>query len=134
MPANDVVRSVEWALLIAQQPARDCLPAGILLVDRVSDELHLRLRPELPEAQDETAEFWRELPNDLVERSRELGGSRMLDWLETTASHLVQLGSRTYMESTNPQETLDLLYRRYITGDLEAQGSAEREFRRGAGR
>jgi hypothetical protein len=131
MPANDAVRSVEWALLMAQQPARDCLPAGILLVDGISDELHLRLRPELPEAEDDTAEFWRELPNDLIERSRQLGGSRMLDWLETTASHLVQLGSRTYMESTNPQETLDLLYRRYITGDLEAQQPAEREFRCG---
>jgi hypothetical protein len=133
MPANDVVRSIEWALLITQQPAQDCLPAGILLVDRVSDELHLRLRPELPEAQEDAAEFWRELPNDLVERSRELGGSRILDWLETNTSHLVQLGSRTYMESTNPQETLDLLYQRYITGDLEAQKAAEREFRRGAG-
>jgi hypothetical protein len=135
MTHNDVVRPVEWALLIAQLPAQDGIPAGILLLDPASDELHIKLLSELTgaDADQEAAEFWRELPQDLMERSRELGGSRLLDWLETTASHFIELGSRTSIETSNPQETLDLLYRTHVIDDLELQQPAARELRRGAG-
>jgi hypothetical protein len=133
MTHNDVVRPVEWALLMVRLPARDSLPAGVLLRDATSDELHIKLVPELTGAYEEVIEFWRELPNDLVERSRELGGFRVLEWLETTASHLIQLGSRAHMETTNPQKTLDLLYRQHVTGNLKIHWPAEREFQRGAG-
>ena len=134
MTHKDVVRTVEWTLLMAQLPTRNCSPAGVLLLDVASDELHVKLLPELTGAHEEVTEFWRELPDDLMERSRELGGFRVLEWLETVASHLIQLGSRARVETTNPEETLDLLYRQHITGDLEAQRPAEREFQRGAGR
>jgi len=133
MTYNDVVRTVEWALLMAQLPTRDCTPVGVLLLDATSDELHIKLLPELTGVHEEVTEFWRELPSDLIERSGAVGGSRVLDWLETTASHVIQLGSRARMDTTNPQETLDLLYRQYVTGDLEIQRPAEREFQRGAG-
>jgi hypothetical protein len=135
MTHNDVVRTVEWALVIAQLPARaDNSPVGILLLDPASDELHVKLLPELTGAPEDVLEFWRELPHDLSERSRELGGSRILDWLETTASHFIQLGSRTCMDTSTPREILDLLYRKHVTRDLEVQEPAEREFRHGAGR
>jgi hypothetical protein len=134
MTHDDVARTVEWALLMAHLPTKESSPAGVLLVDSASDQLHIKLLPELRQAHEEVAEFWRELPQELMERSRELGGARVLDWLETTASHLVQLGSRARMETTNLPETLDLLYRKHVTSDVEIPQPAERGFQRGAGR
>src|SRR5690348_18274395 len=83
MNHNDVVRNVEWALLIVQQPGQECLPGGILLVDQISDQLHLRLLAELPRVHEDVVDFWRELSQDLIERSRAVGGHNVLNWLET---------------------------------------------------
>jgi hypothetical protein len=119
---------------MAQLPARERSSAGVLLLDLVSDELHVRLQPELAGANEDAAEFWRELSHDLIKRSCAVGGHQVLDWLETTASHLIQLGSRHSIEVTNPQETLDLLYQRYVVAKLEVEQPVQPEFRRGAGR
>jgi hypothetical protein len=134
MPQNDVFRTVEWALVIAQLPTRERSSAGVLLLDLGSDELHVRLQPELAGANEEAAEFWRELSHDLIERSRAVGGHNVLDWLETTASHLIQLGARHSIEATNPHETLDLLYQRHVIANLEVEEPVQQEFRRGAAR
>lgn len=60
MTHKDVVRTVEWTLLMAQLPTRNCSPAGVLLLDAASDELHIKLLPELTGAHEEVTEFWRE--------------------------------------------------------------------------
>jgi hypothetical protein len=134
MAKNDVIRTVEWALLMAQLPARQRSSAGVLLLDLISDELHVRLQPELAGANEDAAEFWRELSDDLTKRSRAVGGHQVLEWLETTASHLIQLGSRHSIEATNPQETLDLLYERHVVANLEVEQPVQPEFRRGVAR
>ncbi len=132
MAQNDVVRNVEWAVLMAQLPARERSSAGVLLLDLISDELHVRLQPELAGANEDAAEFWRELSDDLIKRSRVVGGRQVLDWLDTTASHLIQLGSRHSMEATSPQETLDLLYQRHVVANVKVEQPLQPEFRRGA--
>ena len=134
MTQNDAVRTVEWALLMARLPARDCSPAGVLLLDSTTDELHVRVLPELMGANEEAAEFWRELSPDLMERSRSVGGRQVLAWLETTASHLIQLGSRHSIEAANPLETLDLLYRQHVTGGPGIEQPVKQELRRSAAR
>jgi len=131
MNHNDVVRNVEWALLIVQQPGRECLPAGILLIDPISDQLHVRLLAELPKVHEGAVDFWRELSQDLIERSRAVGGHNVLNWLETTASHLIQLGTRHVLETTNPENMVNLLYRQHVAGDPERSG-APKELRRSA--
>ncbi|HZZ16769.1 MAG TPA: hypothetical protein VFE08_12480, partial [Candidatus Sulfotelmatobacter sp.] len=104
-------------------------------LDPESDELHIKLRPELSEADQDVAADWRELPQHLIEQSRGVGGRRVLDWLEMTASHLVQLGSRCSLQTSNPQEALHLLYRRHVDGnDSEAQRSATQPLLRSAAR
>jgi hypothetical protein len=132
MTRNDVVRTVEWALLMARLPGQEGSSAGVLLLDSASDELYVRLTPELAGAHEETSEFWRELSHDLMERSRTGGGQQVLDWLETTASHLIQLGSRHSIKAANPQETMNLLYRQHVICDLEVERPIEQELRRGA--
>jgi hypothetical protein len=134
MTQNDAVRTVEWALLMAQLPTQDCSPAGVLLVDAASNELHVKLIPELTGANEEAAEFWRELPHDLRERSRTVGGQQVLDWLETTASHLIRLGSRHSIEVANPPETLDLLYRQHVTDDPAIEQPVKQALRHSATR
>jgi len=131
MNHNDVVRNVEWALLIVQQPGQECLPAGILLIDQISDQLHLRLLAELPRVHEDAVDFWRELSQDLIERSRAVGGHNLLNWLETTASHVIQLGPRYVLETTNPENMVNLLYRQHVAGDPERSG-ALKELRRSA--
>ena len=123
MNSNDVVRNVEWALLVVQQPGQECLPAGILLLDPISDQLHVRLLAELPKVHEGAVDFWRELSQDLIERSRAVGGHNVLNWLETTASHLIQLGTRHVLETTNPENMVNLLYRQHVAGDLERSGA-----------
>ena len=132
MTQNDAVRTVEWTLLMAQLPTQDSSPAGVLLLDSASDELYVKLIPELPGAHEEATEFWRELSHDLMERSRTVGGQQVLNWLETTASHLIQLGSRHSIKSEYPQETMNRLYRQHVTCDLEVERPVQQEFRRGA--
>ncbi len=114
MAHEDIARNAAWTLLTAQVPGREPVSAGILVLDPVFDELHIKLLPQLLGAEDDLAEFWRELPRDLIEQSRTIGGRQVLRWLETTASHVLQLGPRDFVETTNPGETLDLLYRRYV--------------------
>jgi hypothetical protein len=116
---NDIVRNVEWTLLIVQQPGRQRSPAGVVLLDPVSDQLHVRLLPEIRDADPEIGEFWRELPGYLNQRSREIGGSRILEWLETVASHIVQLSARTAIATADPKQALDALYRTHVAGDAE---------------
>jgi len=128
MNANHVVRTVEWALLIVQQPRQECLPAGILLLDPISDQLYVRLLAELPRVHEDVVYFWRELSDDLIERSRAVGGHNVLDWLETTASHLIQLGTRHALETTNPENIVNLLYRQHVVCDLE-RSAALKELR-----
>src|SRR5689334_15745112 len=91
---DDIDLNVEWAVLTARLPGRKAIPAGILLVDLASDELHVKLLPELSMAADEVAEFWRELPDYLLERSKAVGGHQVLAWLEDTADNVIQLGPR----------------------------------------
>jgi len=134
MARNDVGRSMEWVLLIAQLPGQEGLPAGILLLDRASDELYIKLLPELNGAPEEASEVWRELHRDLMEWSSEQGSSRILDWLETTASHVIQLGRRNHVETKVPEETLSRLYRKHVMLDLpDQQQPRELGLRRGAG-
>jgi hypothetical protein len=132
MVQNEVVRTLEWALLMAQLPAQERSSAGVLLLDPTSDELHVRLLPELTEAPEEVAEFWQELSDDLIERSREVGGRQVMDWLETTASHVIQLGSRCSIESTDPRQTLELLYQQHVTGGRETEQPVKQKIRRSA--
>lgn len=130
-PSDNVVR-LEWALLLVRLPGRELLPAGVLVVDRESDKLLIKLRPTLEEgAPEEAAEFWCELPEDLLERSQDLGGAQTLNWLETTASHFVQLGARTPVESSAARETLELLYREHVAS-CEDRLRLDHKLRRGA--
>jgi len=130
MAQDDLDRNVEWAVLLAQLPGCDAISAGILLVDLSSDELYVKLLPKLSRAEAEVAEFWSELPQDLIERSKTVGGQQVLHWLETTASHLIQLGPRSLAKTSDPQDQLASLYRCHVIPTSDVAESAAQLRRR----
>ena len=130
---DDIDQNVEWAVLAARLPGREPIPAGILLVDLASDELYVKLLPELSMAEDEVAEFWCELPQDLIEQSSIVGGRQVLCWLETTASHVIQLGPRSLAKACDPEHQLELLYRRHVIPASDVAESTTQVRRRSMG-
>jgi len=130
---DDIDLNVEWAVLTARLPGRNAIPAGILLVDLASDELYVKLLPELSMAEEEVAEFWRELPDYLLERSKAVGGRQVLGWLEDTADHVIQLGPRSLAKACDPEHQLKLLYRCHVIPASDVAESTTQVRRRGMG-
>ena len=107
----------EWVLLEAHFPGQGVEPIGVLLLDVSRNQLHVKLRPNWWHSSNDEleAELWAGLSEDLTERAERLGGSELLDWLENTASHVIQFGPRQLIPFTNVHLCLDDLYRQYIS-------------------
>lgn len=102
------IRTGEWALLTLHLPSRSEQRVGILLVDAV-DGLHVRLRSDWASVarDDDYATIWCELEEDLAARGRDLGGKAVLDWLEESASHTLQIGERHSIEVGEVRRTVE---------------------------
>ena len=107
-------RKAEWALLTVQLPGRPRQPIGVLLADSV-DILHVRFRHDWSAvAQAEDAAILGELEADLIARGKKLGASAVLDSLESSASHAVQIGARQQVETTDAEHSLENLFYTYV--------------------
>lgn len=113
----------EWALLMLVLPSRSAQPVGILLID-TSNRLHARLRSDWSSTapDDEYTVVWYGLEEDLAARGHELGGTALLDSLDESASHTLQLGERHSIEVPNVKTTLQALYDKHI---VEAERAAD---------
>jgi len=105
----------EWVLLSAHMPGRPPERIGILLRDPL-DGLHVKLRMDwthfiLDEAE---IEIWRAMREDLEQKGKDVGGHCLLDWLEHTASHSLQIGARERVEVSDAQTIVDELYQRHV--------------------
>jgi hypothetical protein len=111
----------EWAVLEGHLPGLPPQKIGILLQDVSRDILQVRVRTNWWHGLigEEEAEIWSELSEDLTERAQEIGAAHLLDWLENTASHAIQISPRQEVRLTNPEVTLDSLYGQQI-GALHA--------------
>jgi hypothetical protein len=74
---------------------------------------------------DDEIEIWLAMGQDLEQRAGDIGGARLLDWLEDTASHALQIGARERVEVPDAQKVVDELYRRHIgsLGSLPSRSS-----------
>src|SRR4051795_2372060 len=106
----------EWALLEAHWPGCAPAPIGILLRERSRDRLHVKVCPkwcsQLPDL--EEADLWRELAEDLEQQAQEEGAGRVLDWLESTTSHVIRISTRQEIPLTTAAATLDHLYQQHL--------------------
>lgn len=110
--------SAEFAVLIADIIGLGDTPIGILLLDPVSDELHIRLRRDLPLICDEEdAEVLTLLEDDLAAKAREMGARRLLEWLEENASNSIRTTDRESAIVENFPRALNRLYRGHVRSE-----------------
>lgn len=105
----------EFSLLSAELPGQGAQPIGVLLLDRTTDDLHVRLRRDLDTiASDEDAEVLTELEDDLTAKSREMGGEALLRLLEEHASLALRVNNREAVTVRDFDKTLNELYRTHV--------------------
>jgi hypothetical protein len=103
-----------WALLSLHLPGRSVAPIGIILCDD-ADQLYVKLRSDWSNIADlAEIEICRELAAGLEQKGRELGGTGVLDRLENTASHAIQIGTQTTVQVADPNIALQALYQQHV--------------------
>ena len=113
--SNYAPKPGEFSLLSADLPGQDPQPIGILLLDRSTDELHVRLRRDWDTiASEEDAEVLGELEDDLTAKSREMGGEALLRFLEEHASVALRVSDREAVTVRDFDKTLNELYRAHV--------------------
>ena len=112
----------EWALLSVHLPGMSPEPVGILLTDSTNN-LCVQMRCDwCGVVPDDEIEIWCQVADDLKEKGRELGAVQVLDWLENTASHVLQIGVRHEVQFLDIEATLRSLFRQYVAISAEKQG------------
>ena len=109
-------RRGHWSLLEVAQRGKKPVPYGILLVDQETDAPVIRTRDvrgfeDLPE---DELDFLEALPSDLREKGKELGGTKMLEWLEDCASNFIRVSDRTAVSYTSHRTMLDQLFDEHV--------------------
>jgi SOS-response transcriptional repressor LexA len=105
-----------WSLLEVAQPGRRPLPYGILLADRETGELTLRLADLqlFDELDEQDLDFLEALPADLQQKGREMGGLGLMDWLEDSLSHFLRVSDREAIAYGDARETVDRLFDEHV--------------------
>ena len=112
--ATNLGRMASWVILLVQVPGTAPTPAGILLLDPVSNDLHVALTDAVSDDED-IKEVWDSLYQELSERSAEIGGARLLDCLEEDLSLFLQVrGPRQQVAMTNPEQTIQELFKEHV--------------------
>ncbi len=117
----------EWVLLNAEPPGRPPQPIGVLLVT-ASGELHIKLRTDWSTIAADEIEvaIWQELTHELQQKAKDKSGRWVLDWLEDTASHVLQAGSRQQLQIRDPDTALNTLYSAHIEAPQRMQNAEPR--------
>ena len=110
------ISTAEWAIALLCLPGKLPEPAGILLIDPYSDHLAVKLKMNVEIKDEVVSAFWNELAVDLNQQAKEKGGEQVMEWLEETASHIVQLSPREAVDlkTMGLTETLEHLYREHV--------------------
>jgi hypothetical protein len=126
MPA--VVASIErntrtgwWSLLELAAPGSKPRPLGVLLVERASDRLTLRLLESsaCEELEEQEADIVDCLAEDLRKKADEWGGAALLSSLEDSLSGFFRIGDRTEIEFTGTaQRAADRLFDEYVDAEV----------------
>src|SRR3954468_17065366 len=110
MSGSQTAESGEWALIESYFPGRLPEPVGVLLRNIGSDHLRVKLRNEWwTEASDDDISIWSGLGQDFEEIAREVGSGQFLNWLETSASHVLRISARVGLKTDDFEATLDSL-------------------------
>ena len=89
--------------------------AGVLLIDPQSGKHYMRMRRDLAELSEDDAEYLDALRSDLQAKASEMGGDRLMAWLEENASNFVRVTDRSEVMVDNYERTLTRLYSRHVS-------------------
>ena len=101
-------------MLFLRSPGRDPIPGGVLLLDLTTDRLYVRLRNDLTELDPDVALIWEFLESDLVDKAAEMGGTKVIEWLEEEGSNTISAGDRRELEMRRPEAAVNELFSRYV--------------------
>jgi SOS-response transcriptional repressor LexA len=124
MPATIVSiatkRRACWSLLEVAPSGQAPSPYGILLADEETGEWMQRLRnPEcFAELDEGESDILGALPADLESKAREMGGMRVLDWLEDSTSGFFRVSDRASIACSDPRATVDRLFDQHVDAEV----------------
>jgi hypothetical protein len=117
MPVVSIAtRHAYWSLLEVAPSGCPPAPYGILLANKETGEWAQRLRDsgcfeDLDEGESDILDA---LPADLEMKAREMGGLRVLDWLEDSVSGFFRIGDRTAIACRDARATVDRLFDEHV--------------------
>lgn len=106
-------RRASWAVFEVAPPGGRPAPYGILLADEETDTLTFRLQEpsSLDELDEQEFDVLNALPEDLRQKSTEIGGLRLLDSFEDSLSNFFRIGDRsTIVYSGDARATVNRLF------------------------
>lgn len=109
-----------WSLLEIAQPGCGPVPYGILLVDQETGDLNLRLRDSncFGALDEQEFDILSVLSGDLELKAREMGGLRLLDWLEDTASGFFRVSDRTSIAYSDASAAVEELFDEHVDAEV----------------
>lgn len=107
-----------FSILSFAQPSGPTVPIGVLVFDPDREQLLVRCRQDWDRvAERDDAEVLSAVCEDLVELGRNLGGAKLLAYLEDTLSHCLRVSDRERIEARDQDDALDTLYSQYVEGN-----------------
>lgn len=123
MPSTPSITQLEFGEALRLDlalPGERPVAIGVALHEPATGELRFRLRQDwetfVPE---EDLDYVTALEADLQAKSREMGGTALLAWLEEHCSHLLRLSARERVVVSRPEATLGRLYREQVPSAVQ---------------
>jgi hypothetical protein len=109
------MQEFEYIVVSAHLAGYQPINLGVVLVDAVRDELHLRFRTALPEQiEPEDAEVIAGFPQYCQSLATELGAAALLGHLLDSASNAIRVTDRLRVSASSASEALAIVYPAYV--------------------
>jgi hypothetical protein len=108
-------RKGEYLLVQSALPKTNIQNIGVLLLVPDTNRLYCRFRRDFEDFAGDEAEWFKELPEHIMQMAKELGAQKCLEWMESTLSNTLQISSRKDLTiQGDAVATVDRLYVAHI--------------------
>jgi SOS-response transcriptional repressor LexA len=109
-----------YSILQAETPERGLVNIGILLQDRQSDALRLRLRRDLASLteDEEDRQVLEAVAEDLAAKASEMGAQKLFEYLERNLSGAIRVTNREELLVEDFSRALDRLYLNHVQSNV----------------
>lgn len=107
-----------YMILTLELPGTGRMNAGVLLEDPSTDRLWVRLRRDWVDLAPEEAEVLAAVEYDLVSKSKEMGATQLLQYLEDTLSNTLTVSDYHEIPVEDFERALSRLYREHVQSTI----------------